>query len=187
MTIDFTEKGLAEINTSKAVYSGSAMVNSGFSDCTLRITYTAKMDSDNSVAFGDAGNPNDIVMVWKRTSDSYYDTLVDDAHVYTYGIDLTKMFSDGKGNFENVQFLVQNDSDGYYVKAERNESEGIYYVVEDNGSRNAEAPLTVVNTRGFDLPETGDHGTVVYTVLGIVAMAGAATVLVLTSRKKNSR
>lgn len=47
--------------------------------------------------------------------------------------------------------------------------------------------MTVVNTRGFDLPETGDHGTVVYTVLGIVAMAGAATVIVLTSRKKNSR
>ena len=29
----------------------------------------------------------------------------------------------------------------------------------DNGSANAEAPLTVVNTRGFDLPETGANGT----------------------------
>ena len=54
----------------------------------------------------------------------------------------------------------------------------------DNGSENAEAPLTVVNTRGFDLPETGDHGTMIFTILGIVAMAGAATVIVLTSRKK---
>lgn len=304
MTINFTERGLAEINASKAVYSNASNVNSGFSDCTLRITYTAKMDSDNSVVFGDAGNPNDVVMVWKRTSDNYYDTLVDDCHVYTYGIDLTKMFSDGKGDFSNVQFIVQNDTDGYYVKAELNEAEGIYYVVdhvvnpdeatrfipvesngnpgkviikgleddtytvteirtdngytllkddieivlsqkettelcdiyesdvlgliqndpryatiindtgdlknmpqvrlehhlltasatvdgnavnmlEDNGSVNAEAPLTVVNTRGFDLPETGDHGTMIFTVLGIVPMAGAATVIVLTSKKKN--
>ena len=58
-------------------------------------------------------------------------------------------------------------------------------LLEDNGSKNAEAPLTVVNTRGFDLPETGDHGTMMFTVLGIVAMAGAATVIVLTSKKKN--
>ena len=58
-------------------------------------------------------------------------------------------------------------------------------MLEDNSSKNAEAPLTVVNTRGFDLPETGDHGTLVFTVLGIVAMAGAATIIVLTSKKKN--
>ena len=81
MTIDFTERGLAEINTSKAVYTNASHVNSGFSDCTLRITYTAKVDSDNSVVFGDAGNPNEVVMLWKRTSENYYDTLVDDAHI----------------------------------------------------------------------------------------------------------
>ena len=304
MTIEMTERGLSEINASKAVYSGSSMVNSGFSDCTVRITYTAKMDSDNSVVFGDNGNDNKVVLTWKRTSDNYYDTLVDDAHVYTYGIDLTKMFSDGKGDFSKVEFIVQNDSDYYYVQAELNEAEGVYYVtdhtsnpeaathfipvasngnpgkviikgleddtytiteirtdngytllkddieivisqkettelcdiyesdvlgliqndpryatiindtgdlknmpqvhlehhlltasatvdgnavnmLDDNGSKNAEAPLTVVNTRGFDLPETGDHGTMIFTVLGIVAMAGAATVIVLTSKKKN--
>ena len=304
MTIEMTERGLSEINASKSVYSGSSMVNSGFSDCTVRITYTAKMDSDNSVVFGDNGNDNKVVLTWKRTSDNYYDTLVDDAHVYTYGIDLTKMFSDGKGDFSKVEFIVQNDSDYYYVQAELNEAEGVYYVtdhtsnpeaathfipvasngnpgkviikgleddtytiteirtdngytllkddieivisqkettelcdiyesdvlgliqndpryatiindtgdlknmpqvhlehhlltasatvdgnavnmLEDNGSKNAEAPLTVVNTRGFDLPETGDHGTMIFTVLGIVAMAGAATVIVLTSKKKN--
>ena len=304
MTIEMTERGLSEINASKAVYSGSSMVNSGFSDCTVRISYTAKMDSDNSVVFGDNGNDNKVVLTWKRTSDNYYDTLVDDAHVYTYGIDLTKMFSDGKGDFSKVEFIVQNDSDYYYVQAELNEAEGVYYVtdhtsnpeaathfipvasngnpgkviikgleddtytiteirtdngytllkddieivisqkettelcdiyesdvlgliqndpryatiindtgdlknmpqvhlehhlltasatvdgnavnmLDDNGSKNAEAPLTVVNTRGFDLPETGDHGTMIFTVLGIVAMAGAATVIVLTSKKKN--
>ena len=38
MTISMTASGLAEINSSKAVYTGESMVNSGYSDCTLRIT-----------------------------------------------------------------------------------------------------------------------------------------------------
>lgn len=303
MTIEMTERGLAEINTSKAVYADATMVNSGFSDCTVRITYTAKMDSDNSVIFGDNGNDNKVVLTWKRTSENYFDTLVDDCHVFTYGVDLTKMFSDGKGNFENVQFVLKNDTDTYYVQAERNADEGIYYVIghtsnpeeatkfvpvesngtagkiiikgleddtytmteirtdngyvllkddieivisqtettdlcdiyesdvlgliqndpryatiindtgdlknmpqihlehhlltasatvdgnkvnmlEDNGSQNAEAPLTVVNTRGFDLPETGDNGTMMFTVFGILIMAGAAGILYIAIRKK---
>ena len=59
-------------------------------------------------------------------------------------------------------------------------------MLEDNGSANAEAPLTVVNTRGFDLPETGDNGTMMFTVFGILAMAGAVVVIILASRKKNT-
>ena len=319
MTIEMTTRGLAEINTSKAVYPGASMVNSGFSDCTLRITYQATMDSDNSVVFGDEGNPIDVVLTWKRSNSNYYDTLVDDAHVYTYGIDLTKLFSDGKGDFSKVEFIIHNDTDDYFVKAELNEEEGIYFVtdhveyeedathfipvesdgtpgkvivkgleddsfrivevrtdsgytllkedievvisqtesetlcdiytsdvvgliqndpryaeaiiaeakangyiktdgdladilnnmpqkqlahylltasatvdgndvnmLEDNGSQNAHAPLSVVNTRGFDLPETGDTGTMMFTIFGILAMAGAAAVIVLVCRKKRT-
>lgn len=305
MTIEMTADGLKEINTSKAVYTGADMTNSGYSDCTLRITYTAEMNSDASVNYGETGNPNDVVLMWKRTSQDYYDTLVDDCHLYTFGIDLTKRFSDGKGDFSKVEFMVQNKTDGYFVKAELNKDEGIYYVVdhvadkadathfvpvtsgeyngkvivkgleddtytmtevrtdngyvllkkdievnitkaesdklcdiyksdalgliqndpryaeiihdtgdlhnmpqkhmehklltasatvdgkkvnmaEDNGSKNAEAPLTVVNTRGFDLPKTGDNGTVMFAVAGILLMAGAAAVLVLANRKKKS-
>ena len=59
-------------------------------------------------------------------------------------------------------------------------------MLEDNGSANAEAPLTVVNTRGFDLPKTGDNGTFVFTVVGILLMAGAVSVIALVSRKKRS-
>ena len=319
MTIEMTTRGLEEINTSKAVYPGASMVNSGFSDCTLRITYQATMDSDNTVVFGDSGNPNDVVLIWTRSNTAYYDTLVDDAHVYTYGIDLTKLFSDGAGNFENVEFIIHNDTDNYFVKAELNEAEGIYYVVdhveaeadathfipvnsngkpgkviikgleddtytitevrtdngytllkedieviisqvestnlcdiytsdvagliqndaryaekiiseaiskgyiktdggladilnnmpqkqlahylltasatvdgnavnmlEDNGSVNAHAPLTVVNTKGFDLPETGDNGVWMYGLIGILLMAGSVTCIILTNRKKPS-
>ena len=305
MTIKMTARGLNEINTNKRVYTGASMVNSGYSDCTIRITYKATMHSDDSVVYGDTGNPNEVVLLWKRSSQDYYDTLVDDAHVYTYAMELTKLFSDGNGDYTKVEFIMQNDSDGYYVKAELNEEEGIYYVVdhvaneadathfipvenengeglvivkgleddtytvtevrtadgytllkddieivisqietidlcdiyasdvlgliqndpryatvindtgdlknmpqkhlehhlltasatvdgndvnmlEDNGSVNAIVPLKVVNTRGFDLPQTGDNGTWMFSVIGILLMAGAAAVIVMTARKKRT-
>ena len=323
MTIAMTARGLSEINTSKVVYPGASMVNSGFSDCTLRITYQATVDSNDSLVTGDKGNPNDVVLTWKRSNTSYYDTLVDDAHVYTYGIELTKLFSDGQGDFNNVEFIIHNDTDDYFVKAELHSESGIYYVtdhveneadathfipvtpnpvpsspeydkhkvvimgleddtytitevrtdsgytllkedievvisqtesetlcdiytsdvvgliqndpryaeaiiaeakangyiqtdgdladilnnmpqkqlahflltasatvdgnevnmLEYNGSVNAHAPLSVVNTRGFDLPETGDNGTMMFTIVGILAMAGAAAVILLVTKK----
>ena len=306
MTIEMTAAGLTEINTSKAVYSGASMVNSGYSDCTVRITYAAKMDSSKDLVFGDKGNNNKVVLTWKRSSQNYYDTLVDDCHVFSYGIDLTKLFSDGQGDFSKVEFLIQNKTDSYFVKAELNKNDGVYYVVdhvtdkadathfvpvqtadaqgriivkgleddtytltevrtdsgyvmlkqgidvvisqkdtadscaiygtdvlgliqndpryasiihdngdlhnmpqkhlehklltasatvdgkkvtmlEDNGSVNAEAPLTVVNTSGFDLPQTGDHGTWMFTVGGIVLMASAMVMIFIACRKKSNR
>lgn len=128
MTISMTASGLAEINSSKAVYTGESMVNSGYSDSTLRITYKATMNSNNSVTYGDAGNPNDVVLTWKRSNTGYYDTLVDDCHVYVYGIDMTKQFSDGRGDFSKVEFIVRNDTDGCFLAGKLNESEGVWYV-----------------------------------------------------------
>ena len=276
MTIAMTEAGLSEINAAQTVYSEDTMVNSGYSDCTLRITYTATMNSSKDLVFGDDGNDNTVTLTWKRSSQDYYDTLTDDSHVFSYGIDLTKQFSDGKGNFSKVEFLVQNKTDGYFVKAQLNQEEGIYYVtghvskeadathftpvtseetqgkiiikgleddtytltevrtdngyvmlkqgievvisqsetvehctadvqsehnlltasatvdgkpvtmLEDNGSTNAAAPLTVVNTRGFDLPQTGDHGTWMYSIGGVFLMAVAASAMFFTLRKKKS-
>ena len=128
MTISMTASGLAEINSSKAVFTGESMVNSGYSDCTLRITYKATMNSDNSVTYGDAGNPNDVVLTWKRSNTGYYDTLVDDCHVYVYRIDITKQFSDGRGDYSKVEFIVRNDTDGYFLVGKLNEAEGVWYV-----------------------------------------------------------
>ena len=281
------------------------MVNSGYSDCTVKITYQAQMNSDDSVVFGDAGNPNEVVLVWRRTSTNYYDTLVDDAHLFTYGVELTKKFADGQGNFDNVEFILHNDTDGYFVIAELNAEDGFYYVtghtaneseathlipvkqddgtgkvfikgleddeytatevrtddgytllkddikivisnvetveicdiyesdvlgliqndpryatiindtgdlknmpqkhlehhlltasatvdgndvnmLEDNGSQNAHAPLTVVNTRGFDLPSTGDRGVWMYGLLGVLLMTGSIVSIIVTTRKKKS-
>ena len=128
MTIEMTADGLKEMNT--AVYSDASMVNSGYSDCTLRITYAATVNSSADVVYGDNGNPNEVVLTWKRTSQNSYDTLKDDARVFTYGLELTKLFSDGKGDFSKVQFIMQNKTDGYYVKARLDEATGVYYVTD---------------------------------------------------------
>jgi len=254
------------------------------------------------------------ILTWKRTSGDYYDTLIDDCHVFSFGLDLTKLFSDVDAEtaaetklYDSVKFKIQNKTDGTWIIAKRNDAEGVYYVtghtdketdatvftpvtmgksyghiivkgleedtytiietqtangytllknaitvtislkentantcnvytkdvlgvlqndphysfdggedlklanipqralshnyptasatvdknevtmLEDNGSANAEVPLTVKNTKGFDLPKTGDHGTWMYSLVGILMMSAAAGVIVLTARKKHGR
>ena len=58
-------------------------------------------------------------------------------------------------------------------------------MLEHNSSKNAEAPLTVKNTKGFDLPKTGDHGTWMYSVGGITLMTLAAGAMILAIRKRS--
>ena len=127
MTIAMTDAGLREINSNRLVYTGASMVNSGYSDCTVRITYSAQVNSDATVTYGDSGNPNSVVLTWSRSNQTYYDTLIDECHVYVYGIDLTKEFSDGNGTFANVEMLMHNDTDNYYVVAQLHD-DGFYYV-----------------------------------------------------------
>ena len=272
MTITMTESGLAEINATTTVYNPATSLLRGYSNLTMRITYACTVNSDAAVVYGDSGNPNDVTLTWKRTNTEYYDTLTDDCHVYTYGLDLTKEFSDNNGNFDNVKFLLKNATDNYYVQAELNKSEGVYYVTghtekeadatkfspmsgemnhgkvmikgleddsyiitevatdsgytllkenitvdivsndsaticsvcgkalktatakvngkdvamtEDNSSVSALVPLTVTNTRGFDLPKTGGKGNALIYGLGIAALltAGGITAFYLRKRR----
>ena len=268
MTISMTADGLSEINAATTVYDPATSLLRGYSNLTMRITYACTVNSDATVAYGDSGNPNGVTLTWKRTNTEYYDTLTDDCHVYTYGLDLTKEFSDNNGNFDNVKFLLKNSTDNYYVQAELNKAEGIYYVTghtekeadatklvptangkvvvkgleddsytitevatdsgytllkenitvditssdstticsicgkalktatakvngkdvamtEDNGSVSALVPLTVTNTRGFDLPKTGGKGNALIYGLGIVALltAGGITLFYLRRRR----
>ena len=125
MTIAMTSAGLNEINTSADVY-GVDGSQRGYSGCTMRITYAATVHSDASVVYGDTGNPNTVVLTWKRTNTEYFDTLRDDCHVYTYGMDLAKQFSDGAGEYAAAQFVLHNDTDNYFVQASL--VDGVYYV-----------------------------------------------------------
>lgn len=138
MTIAMTEAGLKEINSGTGVH-GAASTQRGYSRCTLRVTYACTLESCADAVLGDAGNPNSVTLTWQRTNHDYWDTLTDDAHVYTYGLDLTKLFSDNKGDYSQVEFLVHNDTDGYYVQAALDKDSGIYYVT---GHAAAEADAT---------------------------------------------
>ena len=141
MTIGMTETGLADINESASVYTDS--VKRGYSDCTMRITYTATLTADAQL--GDSDNPNEVVLTWKRTNTGCFDTLQDCCHVYTYGVDVLKQFSDGKGDLANVHFLLHNDTDGYFVTAEL--VDGVYHVT-GHEARESKATVFVPNGEG---------------------------------------
>ena len=273
MTIRMTEAGLDEINSSTAVYDPETSLFRGYSGLTMRITYACTVNSDASAVCGDSGNPNEVTLTWSRTNTDYHDTLRDCCHVYTYAMDLTKEFSDGAGSFDRVEFLVHNTTDGYFVRGELNEAEGIWYVtghtdkeaeatrfrpmsgeanhgkvvlkgLEDDtyvitetatdagykllkesitveilsasgsercpvceaalltasarvngrdaamtgnsGSVHAAVPLTVTNTRGFDLPQTGgSHSGIPYIAGSAALLAGLSMVLLILRKKKH--
>ena len=274
MTIRMTDSGLKEINSSTNVYDPASSLLRGYSNLTMRITYSCTVNSDATTVYGDSGNLNEVTLTWSRTNTDYYDTLKDDCHVYTYAMDLTKEFSDDAGNFDNVQFLVHNTSDGYYVQGKLNAEEGIYYVTghtdkeaeatkfspmsgnanhgkvilkgleddtyvitevqtdegykllkenitveitskpgseicptcetallvasakvngqdvtmtEDNSSVHTIVPLTVTNTKGFDLPTTGgDNSRLPYVAGSLAVLAGLGVAVAALKKKKHA-
>ena len=205
-----------------------------------------------------------MVLTWSRTTDGFRNTKENEAKVYAYGIDLTKVLSEGGTDYKAVQFILQNKSNvtgAFYLEAEKAE-DGIYYITgnttkesdatkfspDDKGklviygleedsyvltevqtasgytllkdsinivvktaytpgdkcgtltasatvdgdsvnmeavgdSANALVPLTVLNTRGFDLPKTGGAGTLVTTICGIGILAGVIALAVIAKRK----
>ena len=54
----------------------------------------------------------------------------------------------------------------------------------DNGSATAIVPLTVVNSKGFDLPATGGRGIALFTIAGIAIVAAAGSLLFMRKRSK---
>ena len=141
MTIRMTDTGLSEINESATVYTDS--VKRGYSDCTMRITYAATLTADAKM--GDIDNPNEVVLTWKRTNTTYFDTLKDCCHVYTYGIDVLKQFSDNGGNVRNVKFRLHNDSDDCYIIADLRD--GVYYA-KGFAAKKSDATTFIPNSSG---------------------------------------
>ena len=141
MTIRMTDTGLSEINEVATVYTNS--VKRGYSDCTMRITYAATLTADAKM--GDTDNPNEVVLTWKRTNTTYFDTLNDCCHVYTYGINVLKQFSDNGGKVQNVKFLLHNDTDDCYIIADL--KDGVYYA-KGFAAKKADATTFVPNVQG---------------------------------------
>ena len=177
MAIKMTEAGLAEINESEGVYVDS--VKRGYSDCTMRITYAATLTADAQM--GDKDNPNTVTLTWKRTNTTYFDTLEDCCHVYTYGIDVLKQFSDGKGNVQNVKFNLHNDTDDVYVVAEQ--KDGVYYA-KGITTKKSDATTFIPNSSGHIIVKGLEDDTYslieVATDKGYILLADAIELVIKT-------
>ena len=141
MTIRMTDTGLAEINEAATVYTDS--VKRGYSDCAMRITYAATLIADAQM--GDTDNPNEVELTWRRTNSTYFDTLKDCCHVYTYGVDVLKQFSDNGGNLRNVKFRLHNDTDDVFVIADL--KDGVYYA-KGFAAKKSDATTFIPNSSG---------------------------------------
>ena len=178
MTIRMTDTALAEINEATTVYTDS--VKRGYSDCTMRITYAAALTADAKM--GDTDNPNEVVLTWKRTNTTYFDTLKDCCHVYTYGIDILKQFSDNGGNLRNVKFRLHNDTDDCYIIAEQ--KDGVYYA-KGFASKKSDATTFVPNGSGHivvkGLEDDAYSLTEIATDKGYVLLKDAVKIVIKTA------
>ena len=129
MIITITKEGLEEINTK-------------LSNKWMVIAYSCTINTDDSPVLGDSGNINEVTLEWKRTNMEEVDALEDRAKVYIFGLNIQKMFSDQKGKFQDVKFLLQNKTDGYYLKAKG--ENGVYYIT-DQEKGTSEKEGTVFN------------------------------------------
>lgn len=242
--------------------SGLEAINKNYSEHTLEIHYTATLNDD--AILGNVGNDNEVILTWKRTNETYFDTLKDCCHVFSYGINITKEFSDGKGDFSEVEFTVKNSTDNYFVVAKN--VDGVWFVtgfvadkeaathfipnangiitikgvendtyvinevktdaeyvtlqgditvvissidsenvcnvctsklvtatatvngensqmLSDGESVNAYVAFNVINNKDIIIPPTGDSGTWLMTIVGIMGIA-AAVIVLFSSRKK---
>ena len=178
MTIHMTDTGLAEINEATTVYTNS--VKRGYSDCTMRITYAATLTSDAKM--GDTDNPNEVVLTWRRTNNTYFDTLKDCCHVYTYGIDVLKRFSDNGGNLRNVKFRLHNDIDDCYIIAEQ--KDGVYYA-KGFAAKKSDATTFIPNAQGHivvkGLEDDAYSLTEIATDKGYVLLKDAVKIVIKTA------
>ena len=178
MTIRMTDTGLSEINEAATVHTDS--VRRGYSDCTMRITYAATLTADAKM--GDTDNPNEVVLTWKRTNTTYFDTLKDCCHVYTYGIDVLKQFSDNGGNVRNVKFRLHNDTDDCYIIADL--KDGVYYA-KGLTAKKSDATTFIPNAQGHivvkGLEDDAYSLTEIATDKGYVLLKDAIKIVIKTS------
>ena len=159
MKIEMTKAGLNELNKK-------------YSDKYIVVYYTAKVNTDDSVILGDKGNPNDVSLMWKRTNTNYYDILKDKCIVYSYGYDLTKKFSDSKGDATKVKFVVKNKTDNYYLVA-RADRAGVYQVTGKSAkeadatqfSPSSDGKLVINGIEGDEYGFTETHSDAGYSLL----------------------
>lgn len=111
--------------------AGLAAINPAYSEYYMVVSYSCVINND--AVLGDASNPNDVTLSYSRTNTADIETVTDTARVFSYGINLEKTFSGQVGNPENVQFVLQNQTNGHYITAVA-ASDGVYNVTDNNKS-----------------------------------------------------
>lgn len=96
----------------------------------------------------------------------------------------------GKASIENLDlgtyYLIETKApSGYTLPGKALE----ITVTRDAGLNTATGvqTVTVENTEGFNLPQTGDNGTIIFTIIGIILMLGAVVMFFLMRRKESSK
>lgn len=138
-TEDGSESGLTQLDV-VITDEGLEKINRDRSDYWIVVFYTVTVNADASAVLGDEGNPNDAELTWRRTSDSYYDTLEDSCTVYTYGLQLEKQFSDGGGDPRKAEFILYNSTDGCYLLSEHTgtiDDRKVYYITGKTSEKEA--------------------------------------------------
>ena len=133
-----------------------------------------------------------------RSGDAYYPSndakasstvTTDEGKIYIRGLKLgTYKLTETKTNAgyvllkDPVVIVIKDDSASGDATATVGGKE--VTMIEDNGSITAKVPLTVVNSKGFDLPATGGRGIALFTIAGIAIVAAAGSLLFMRKRSK---
>ena len=94
----------------------------------------------------------------------------------------------------NAGYVLLKDSVMIEIKADNATGEAEAFVgskpvtmqndQKNSDSKTAEVPLTVVNSKGFNLPVTGGRGIALFTIAGIAIVAAAGSLLFMRKRSK---
>ncbi len=114
----------------KTTAQGLSEINSELREKYMVVSYSCNLTED--AILGDRGNDNDVELTWSRTSMNYEDHLKDKTRVYSYGLNLTKVFQskNKKPDATKVQFVLMNKTDGHYITAKKVAS-GTYKVTDN--------------------------------------------------------
>lgn len=139
----------------------------------------------NVLKSGDAYYPsNDTKASSTVTTDNNGEIHIRGLKPGTYKLTETKT-NDGYVLLKNPVVIVIKQTDATIGTAKATVgSKDDVTMTDDNGSLTAKVPLTVVNSKGFNLPATGGRGIALFTIAGIAIVAAAGSLLFMRKRSK---
>lgn len=104
----------------------------------------------------------------------------DGLNVGTYKLEEVKAPKDYTLLKDKIEFTITDANPGPDGVIDGNSSEKVTV----NGTDTGRLTTTITNNKGFNLPSTGGMGTYIFTIGGLVVMAGAVLLLVSSKKKR---